>query len=84
MKWMKNILAGAVIGVANIIPVSYTHLAISSSFFKRKMVSGRPMLLLKFPCVFSVRYFCDRTEASISFVEVFPTLPAVSYTHLCE
>ena len=72
------IFARRVISPKSLIPISRT--AISSSSRRRKTVRGRPNSLLKFPCVFRVRYFSFSTEAITSFVLVFPTLPVIPTT----
>lgn len=45
-----------------------------------KIVSGSPISLLKFPSVLSTLYRCSKTEAIISLVLVFPTLPVIPTT----
>ena len=59
-------------------PISST--AASSSGVSRNTVIGRPSSLLKFPSVFRVRSFTERTDAIISFVDVFPTDPVMPTT----
>ena len=59
-------------------PISSTQ--ISCSRVRRKRVRGRPSSLLKFPSVFSTRYFCPSTEATMSLVVVLPTLPVMPIT----
>ena len=72
------ILASLVISPKSLIPISST--AISSSSRRRNTVSGRPSSLLKFPCVFKVRYFWLSTDAITSLVLVLPTLPVIPTT----
>ena len=42
-----------------------------------EQVLGRPTSLLKFPWVFRVAYWDSSTQAIISLVVVFPTLPVM-------
>ena len=72
------IAVSLVISPKSLIPISST--AISSLSSSVKTVSGRPISLLKLPCVFFTLYFCARTDAIVSFVLVFPTLPVIPTT----
>ena len=44
------------------------------------LAEHNPISLLKLPAVFNTLYFCESTEAIISFVLVFPTLPVIPTT----
>ena len=46
----------------------------------RSSVRGTPISLLKFPSVFSTRYFSASTAAMNSLVLVLPTLPVMPTT----
>ena len=72
------IFAKRCISPKSLIPISST--AISCSCLSLKTVRGSPSSLLKFPWVFKVLYFRERTAAIISFVLVFPTLPVIPTT----
>ena len=60
------------------IPISNTKASISFGAFS--IVNGIPILLLLFPTVLHILYFCATTLATKSFVLVFPTLPVIAIT----
>ena len=57
------------------IPISMT--ATSMSGCMDNSVNGTPMSLFLLPSVLCTLYFCDRTDATRSFVLVFPELPVI-------
>ena len=59
------------------IPISTT---IAFSSLSSSIVIGIPILLFILPLVFNVLYFEDNTDAIISLVLVFPTLPVTATT----
>ena len=61
------------------IPISKMATSISSS--KSKIVNGRPISLLRFPCVFCVFFSCEKILYNISLQLVFPLEPVTPITN---
>ena len=87
MVVMMDISGGAIEHKKSISPlfsIPISKIATSTSESNSKIVKGRPISLLRFPCVFCVFFSWEKIEYSISLQLVFPLEPVTPITRQCK